>query len=168
MKRRYFLGLAVLLAVPARAKQSAAWYRHQDKNGRFSANFPTAPKQKQQQDSSPIGQVVTTIVTAQGLGGEFTVTYCDLPAAATMFGTGEVFENAKTSLLNDAGGNQVSWTNISQYGPGKELRYEMVKRIGVCQIYLVGQRLYVADVKVQNTKANAAINTFFANFVIQK
>ena len=157
---RTFILVLVLLSSVALA--APAWKVFQSPQGRFSAVFPAPPKVTQSTTDSPIGAVVTQIYTSSASSGSYSVATTELPGAAVRFASDKVVSDARDGILQDAGAQQQSWTQIEG---GWELAYRSPKKQGWSQIYLVGNRLFVLDVRVKpGTDKRQWVTPFFAKF----
>lgn len=149
---------AVALAAPA-------WKPFRSLPAHFSGVFPSAPRVTQSQTDSPIGAVTTQIFTSTAKVGSYSVAYTELPGAAVRFAADKVVSDARDGILQDAGAQQQSW---SQVNGGYELAYRAPKQQGWSQIFLVGNRLYVLDARLKpGTDKGQWVMPFFAKFASQ-
>lgn len=146
----------------AAAAAAPVWRPFSSPQAQFSAVFPSAPKASSSQTDSPIGAVTTQIYTSSVAWGSYSVAYTELPGAAVRFASDRVVQDAREAILQDAGAQQQSWVPVAR---GNELSYRTPKKQGWSQILLVGNRLYVLDVRVKvGIDKGQWVAPFFAKF----
>lgn len=157
--------LILVLWLGASALAAPSWKPFASAQAHFSGVFPGAPKATSSQTESPIGAVTTQIFTSTVAVGTYSVACTDLPGAAVRFASQKVLEDTRDAILQDAGAQQQSW--VSQNG-GYELAYRSPKKQGWSQIFLVGNRLYVLDARVNpGTDKRQWVTPFFGKFSAQ-
>ena len=156
---------ALLLLFVAIGAAAPLWRPFSSSPAHFSTVFPGPPKASSSQTESPIGSVTTQIYTSTVAWGSYSVAYTELPGAAVRFASEKVVQDARQGILDDAGARQQSWLPIAG---GNELSYRAPKKQGWSQILLVGNRLYVLDVRVKpGTDKGQWVDPFFAKFASQ-
>lgn len=165
--RALVLVLIAITTLAALAKESiASWVSYTSPTG-FKARFPAKPSVTKQTDPSPVGDIVTVVTSANVSWGVCTVSCSDLPPMASFLGPERLFEDTRDSILKEVGGTETSWTDIGQFGSGKQLSYKSPSSVGTCQIYFLKNRLYVADVRTKKPEPPQT-NAFFANWTVRK
>ncbi len=157
--------LILVLALCGVVLAAPAWKPYTSQQAHFSGVFPGPPKATSSQTDSPIGSVVTQIYTSTTAVGSFSVAYTELPGAAVRFASDKVLNDTREGILQDAGARQQSWAPLNG---GYELAYRSPKKQGWSQIFLVGNRLYVLDARVNpGTDRRQWVNPFFGKFSAQ-
>lgn len=138
------------------------WKDFRSSEGTFRGVFPAAPKASQSQTNTPLGQVATRVYSSSNSKGNYAIACTELPGAAVKFAADKVISDAKAAVLKDANATEINWSDVNG---GHELSYRSAQGLGWCQIFLVGNRLYVLDARMRpGTSRTDWVLPFFARF----
>jgi hypothetical protein len=152
-------------ACPAK---EAPWVTVSPATAGFTVKMPAPPKLSRSNSKTPLGEVTTQLYTCSRPWGSYTLTYTDLPGMAVTFALDRVFEDARSEVLKDAQARQLSYTDSTQF-EGKDLSYVNERIQGWTGFYLMGDRLYVADVRVKKgSPKQKYVDPFFASLRLQE
>jgi hypothetical protein len=134
---------------------AAAWQAVVSREGGFRVLMPGTPELEQATHKSIVGTVREYTYSVDSDGKSFSASYSVLPGiAASLGGPARIFDSAKTGLLEDVGGAETRFTDISLHGhPGKELTFRArpgaqgKPMAGQARMYLVHRILYVLVAK---------------------
>jgi hypothetical protein len=118
-----------------------------DRDGRFSANFPGRPTPSLQTVTTDAGPTIAHIFENHGpQGAIYTVVYSDYPAGAMSTKTPDgVYEGAINGVMGETGGTLKSSTAVTAGGvPGREAVIDAPQRKTMFRVrfFLSGDRLY--------------------------
>jgi hypothetical protein len=128
--------------------QQPAWVSFQSEDAGFSIELPTNPTASTLTTSSFIGDVTSHLFTSWEGNVKFTVDYSEIPRFALDFaGAATIYDHARGALLK-----QLLYDTPPV--PGKPEMY------GAANLFLVGDRLYVADAAVPAGASEADAKRF--------
>jgi hypothetical protein len=155
---------------PARAEPAdvSTWKLFSSPEGGFRVSIPGAPAGRKETVPTPLGERDEFRSALEADGGSYVAAYLDFPAEG-MAGRDPftLLDEATRGLAAAAGGKPADLRQVARNGqPGREVRFE---RAGggttVARLYLVGRRLYRAEVTgsdafVGSPEAEAFLQSF--------
>jgi len=144
----------VVLTLAPTAQAEESWFQFATEG--FRVLFPSKPLTRKITTHTPVGSIVDHEHLVKGRSGTYVAAVSGLPHAAILFaGEDVIYDNAKGGILKDSLGRPLDFQDIERDGhSGKSLRYELPAkanepgRRGRAEMYLVGDKLYVFNVQV--------------------
>ena len=149
------------------------WIEFSSQEGKFTAQFPSAPNKEVTQAPSPIGPIDSVIIAAQLGEAMFGVSYADYPDKILKdFKLDAGLDGARNGAINNIGGKLVKEEQITFAGQkarafeatataeGMNLRYES-------RLFFVSPRLYQLIV-VSKAEDKVPSQKFFDSFELKK
>src|SRR5688572_8775149 len=136
------------------------------REGGFSISMPGTPREQTIPTSTPDGQVISKLVSAQADGIVCLVVYTDLPIVATdQAEVSALIDNARDGLLLQPGSKITAERPVSIDGhTGKEFQAESAGKVLTARIFLVKDRMYQVAISVPKGTPAGAAEAFLSSF----
>ncbi|MFH1830221.1 MAG: hypothetical protein ABH871_05545 [Pseudomonadota bacterium] len=144
------------------------WQELVSEEGGFTIMMPDTPTFNISIQDTAVGDIEENAYSLKTKEAEYNVEYLDLPFIARIFGRKIIFKRAKTGLLKDEKGKEISFVNIKQEGiRGAELVFETRKQRGKARFLLKREKLYVLIVTVsKKSDEDEVMDKFLDSFKI--
>ena len=170
---KYFFWMALFCAFNLIVPETAHSYNLVSPEGAFSIQIPGKPSFSTENHKSFVGSVKESTYRWQGKTGNYSVSFSELPGVSvTLGGAGTIYGKAKEGLLKEAGGKEVSFSEIPfEEKSGRELVFEIPangdgpKMMGKARFFLKEKRLYVL-VATSPNKVSSQVDSFLQSFKV--
>jgi hypothetical protein len=157
------MGSALAAAAHADLPAPERWVRVPASDSFFEAWLPFAPEPAQRSNLTPVGRLssVGHRLGREADGCEIWIN--ELPSALSWLG-GEswAYNGAKSELLEEAKGRELSFGNFARNGiEGRELVWESERSIGRAEFYARSGKLYLFTCYARRSAPRALIDAFF-------
>ncbi len=169
------IGMAALAVPAARGDSDEKWQKLDLKAAGLSVLMPGTATPTDIHTKSFIGDIVTHEYYVDVDRNSYSVEFSDLPGFAVSFsGSGTIYEHTKGALLKKTLSKPVSFTDITLNNvKGKKLVYDTPTKPdhpemqGEAHMFLLGDRLYVANAVVEMDGMEERLKRFFSSLEIK-
>lgn len=156
---------ATITVLPSPEYDPKSWKEFSSAEGRFTAQFPGAPRKNTQVVAVPGGQLEVHIYELQTFA-EYSVIYSDYPSAPSSAAVaGRVLDNVVKNAVKAINATLLSATEISIEGhPGRLVKQRLPGgSILRAKFYLVGRRLYQVAITTPPEEGASAASVRFSD-----